>query len=111
MNYVKGILSGLVAIILAELVPGSWSLLRGISKEKATGVAAVTAGLLESIFSPLFWVLAISFFALLFTASRAGNRFLRIFLFWIPTLTVSSVSIAIVGLYTYLFIHFRDLKK
>lgn len=49
MNYLKSILSALVAIILAELVPGSWSLLREISKEKATGLAAVAGGLVESI--------------------------------------------------------------
>jgi len=108
MDYVKGILSGLVALILAELVPGSWSVFRGISKEKATGVAVVAAGLAESIFSPLFWIFAIAFFGLLFCAGRAGNKFLRIFFFWIPTLTVFSISIAIAGLCTYLFIHFRN---
>jgi hypothetical protein len=105
MDYFKGVLSGLVAIILAELVPGSWSPFWGVSSEKAIGLAAVAGGLAESIFSPLFWVIAISLFALFFAASRAGNKLLRIFLFWIPKLTVSSVTIAIVGLFTYLFIH------
>ena len=108
MDYFKGILSGLVALILAELVPGSWSVFRGISKEKATGLAVVAGGLAESIFSPLFWIFALAFFALFFAASRAGNKLLRIFLFWIPALTVSSICIAIVGLCTYLFIHFRN---
>ena len=108
MNYVKGILSGLVAIILAELVPGSWSVFRGISKEKATGLAVVAGGLAESIFSPLFWIFVIAFFGLFFCTGRAGNKFLRIFFFWIPTLTVFSISVAIVGLYTYLFMHLRN---
>jgi hypothetical protein len=47
MAYVKGILSGLVAIIIAELVPGSWSVLRGMSGSKATGLAAVAGGLVR----------------------------------------------------------------
>jgi hypothetical protein len=103
MNYFKGILSGLAAIFLAELVPGSWSVFR----EKATGLAAVAGGLPESVFSPLFWILVVLFFALLFAARRLGNKLLRIFLFWIPTLTVSAFGIAIVTLFTYLFIRVR----
>jgi hypothetical protein len=107
MNYFKGILSGIAAIFLAELVPGSWSVFRGISREKATGLAAVAGGLAESVFSPLFWILVVLFFALLFAASRLGNKLLRVFLFWIPTLTVSAFGIAIVTLFTYLFIRVR----
>lgn len=104
MNYVKGILSGLAAIILAECVPGSWSVFRGMSQEKATGLAAVASGLVESVFSPLFWILAVLFFALFFAASRLKTKLLRVFLFWIPALTVSVFCIAIVALVTYLFI-------
>lgn len=104
MDYVKGILSGLVAIISAELVPGSWSVVRGMSGSKATGLAAVAGGLVESILSPLFWILALALFALFFAASRLENKLLRIFLFWIPTLTVSSFSLAIVALFTCLIV-------
>ena len=107
MDYVKGILSGLTAIILAEAVPGSWSVFRGISGTKATGLAAVAGGLAESVFSPLFWILAIVFFALFFAASRLGNKVLRVFLFWIPTLTVSSLTVAVVALITYLIVRLR----
>ena len=57
--------------------------------------------------SPLFWMLAILFFALFYAASRLGNNVLRVFLFWIPTLTVSGFCVAIVALYAYLFIRFR----
>ena len=103
MNYVKGILSGLTAIILAECVPGSWSVFRGISREKATGLGAVAGGLSESAFSPLFWILAVLFSALFFAASRLKNQLLRVCLFWIPTLTVSLFCIAIVALFTYMF--------
>jgi hypothetical protein len=104
MDYVKGILSGLVAIIIAELVPGSWSVVRGMSGSKATGLAAVAGGLIESILSPLFWILALALFVLFFAASRLENKLLRIFLFWIPTLTVSSFGLAIVALITCLIV-------
>jgi len=108
MVYAKGILSGLAALFLAELVPGSWSIFRGMSTEKATGLAAVAGGLVESIFSPLFWILAALFFALFLWASRLGNKFLRVLLFWIPTLTVSTLGLAVVTLFTYMFIRFRN---
>jgi hypothetical protein len=110
MNYVKAILSGLAAIFLAEFVPGPWSMFKGISEQKATGLGAVAGGLMESAFSPLFWTLVLLFFALFFAASRLGNKILRVFLFWIPTLTVSALGTAIVALITYfvVFIHFRD---
>ena len=107
MEYVKGILSGVAAIFLAEFVPGPWSIFRGMSEQKATGLAAIAGGVLESLFSPLFWLLAILFFALFFRASRLQSNLLRAFLFWIPTLTVSVFCIAVVALYAYMFIRFR----
>jgi len=107
MDYVKGVLSGLAAIILAELVPGLWSVFRGISEQKATGLAAVAGHLVESVFSPLFWILAVSFFLLFHAAGRSGNKPVRILVFWIPTVTVTAVSIAIAAFFTYLIVHFR----
>lgn len=107
MNYVKGLLSGLAAIFLAEFV-GPWSIFKGISEQKATGLGAVAGGLMWSAFSPLFWTLALLFFALLFAASRLRNKTLRVCLFWIPTLTVSVLGMAIVAVFTYVFVHFRD---
>jgi hypothetical protein len=82
MNYVKGILSGLAAIFLAEFVPGPWSMFKGISEQKATGLGVAAAGIMGSAFSPLFWTLALLFFALLYAASRLGNKILRVILFW-----------------------------
>jgi len=108
MNYVKGILSGLAAIFLAEFVPSPWSIFKGISEQKATGLGAVAGGIMGSAFSPLFWTLALLFFALFFAASRLGNKILRILLFWIPAVTVSVLGVAITVLLTYVFIHFRD---
>jgi hypothetical protein len=107
MNYVKGILSRLAAICLAEFVPGPWSLFKGISAQKATGLGVAAARIMGSAFSPLFWTLALLFFALLFAASRLGNKILRVILFWIPTLTVSVLGMSIAALFTYMFIHFR----
>jgi hypothetical protein len=62
MNYVKGILSGLAAIFLAEFVPGPWSMFKGIREQKATGLGAVATGIMGSAFSPLFRTLALLFF-------------------------------------------------
>lgn len=101
MDYFKGILSGVAAIFLAECIP---KFSQGISEQKATGLAATAGGVVESIFSPLFWILAILFFTLFFAASRLGNKFLRIFLFWIPTLSVSTLGAAILALFTYFII-------
>ncbi|MGA8271566.1 MAG: hypothetical protein WB919_08405 [Candidatus Sulfotelmatobacter sp.] len=107
MNYVKIILSGLAAVFLAESV-GAWSMFKGISEQKATGLGAVAGGLMWSVSSPLFWTLALLFFALFFAASRVGNKILRVCLFWIPAVTVSVLVVAIVALFTYLSIHFRN---
>ena len=108
MGYVKGILSGLAAVILAEVIPGIWWAFTGMSKSKATGIAVVWAGLIESLFSFRFWILAILFFALFFAASRLASKPLRVVLFWIPSLTVISVSIAVVALFTYVIVHVRQ---
>jgi hypothetical protein len=103
MDYFKGILSGLAAIFIA----GSWLVFRDTGQEKATALAAFAAELVESVLSPLFWILAVLFFALFYAASRLRNNLLRVFLFWIPTLTVSVFCIAVVALYAYMFIRFR----
>jgi len=108
MIYAKAILSGLAAILLAEFIPGPWSAFKGISTEKATGLAVLAGGLAESILSPLFWILAVLFFAMFFSASRLENKFLRVFLFWFPTLSVSTFGLGIVALFTFVFIRFRN---
>ncbi len=64
----------------------------------------MAGGLAESVFSPLFWILAALFFALFFAATQLRDKLLIVFLFWIPTLTVSAFGVAIVALFTYLFI-------
>ena len=107
MGYFKGILSGLASRDNPRGACRFLVVFWGISNTKATGLAAVVGGLVENLFSPLFWVPAILLFALFFAASRLGNKLLRVFLFWIPTLTVSAFTIAIVATFAYLFIRFR----
>lgn len=108
MNYFKGILSALTAIIISELVPGPWSPYRGINGSKATGMAALAGSFVESLLSPLFWILVIVLFAIFFTASRHKNKPFRVVFFWIPTLTTSGLALAIVSLVAYAIIRFRN---
>ena len=98
MDYVKGILSALAAIFIAEFVC-FWPFLRG---SKATGLAAVLALLVENIFSLKFWIVGVLLFCLFFAASR-GSTILRVLFFWIPTLVVSVLGFSIVAMYAYLF--------
>lgn len=107
MGYVKGILSGLAAMFLAVCLVSFRGMFRGISEQKATGLGAVAGGLAEGISSPLFWIVAVLLFALFLLVSRLGNKLLRIFLFWIPTVSVSTLGIAFLALLTYVFIRFR----
>jgi hypothetical protein len=109
MNYFKNVLCGIAAVFLAEVVPSSWSAFRDMNSERATGLAAVAGGFVESIFSPLFWILAVLFFMVFFRASRLGNKLLRILFFWVPTVALSTVSISIVALLTYAVLHFRHV--
>jgi len=104
MNYVKDILSGLAALFIAEFVC-SW-LLFSPSGSKATGLIVLVAMSLENLLSPLFWIVAGLLFWLFFAASRS-NTTLRVCFFWIPTLLVSTLGFAFVGMLTYLWIHFR----
>ncbi len=107
MVYAKGILSGLAAWFLA-IVAADWSFFRIINREKATGLSAVAGVLTSSILSPVFWTFAVLFFVLFFFASRLGNKFLRVLLFWIPTVAVSTFGLAIVALFALVYIHFRN---
>jgi hypothetical protein len=102
MDYVKGILSGIAAIFIAEFV-FAWPYL---SRSRATGMAALAGLLVESIFSPRFWIVGLLLFALFFATSR-GRTILRVALFWFPTIAVSAIGFAFLGLCAYLLIRFR----
>ena len=100
--YVKGILSGVTALFLALCVPGLVHAFKGVNQDKATGLAAVAGGLTKAIFSPLFWILAVALFALFFAASRLNSKALRVLLFWIPTLFVSTLVVGMMALVIYI---------
>jgi hypothetical protein len=97
MDYIKGILSGLAAIFVAEFV-FFWPL----NGSKATGLAVLKGQLAESVFSPRFWIVGVLLFGVFFAASR-GSTVLRVLFFWIPTLTASALGFSIVAMYAYLF--------
>jgi hypothetical protein len=107
MTILRGTLSALAAVFVGLLGPGLFFALHGISNSKATGLAAVVGGFLESFFSPLFWILAVLFFALFFAASRLSSKPLRIFLFWIPATAISILGVSIFSLFTFLWLHVR----
>ena len=50
--------------------------------------------------SPRFWIVGVLLFGLFFAASR-GSTILRVLFFWIPTLVVSALGFAFLGLLTY----------
>ena len=109
MNYAKGILSGFAAIVIAEIVC-SWLFFHGanaIGNSKAIGVAALVGVSVENLLSPLFWIIAGLLFWLFFAASRS-RTILRVSFFWIPTLAVSTLAFAFVGLLIFLSMHFRN---
>jgi len=108
MKTLQGVLSVVAAVLAAVLIPTFIFLFRGIDGSKATGIGVVAGSLVESFFSPLFWILAISLFALFFAASRMGSKPLRILLFWTPVTAILALSASIASLYAYLLIHFRQ---
>src|SRR5512140_1011595 len=108
MRYSKIVLSAVAALLLAEFI-GPWSMFRWMSTEKATGMAVLAAGLLESLVSPLFWLLAILFFGIFFAASRMDNRVGRILLFWTPTLLLSTLTALFTALIAALYFYSRRL--
>src|SRR5215467_3986560 len=102
MNYVKGILSGLAAIFIAQFA-FTW---RALSGSRATGLAALAAISIENLLSPIFWIVAGLLFWLFFAASRSRPT-LRVLFFWIPTLVASTLGFGFVGMLTYIWISFR----
>src|SRR5580692_709925 len=110
MAYLRVALSGVAAIFVAELAPFFAILLsvRGLSSMSGQGAVGFDPySLWAGIFSPWCWLIAVVFFALFFTASRLGNKVLRVLLFWTPTLAISTLGFGICALLTYAWMHFR----
>jgi hypothetical protein len=106
--YVRAALSGLAAVHIALLGPGVVAAFWSMHQQKTTGLGAIAGGLVESIFSPLFWILAVSFFVLFFTASRLNSKVLRVILFWTPTVAISTLGVGLFSLFAYAWLHFRN---
>jgi hypothetical protein len=81
MNYAKTVLSLTAALALGFAL----FMFEGIWGQKATGLGAVAGGLLSSLFSPLFWIVALAGFALFFTASHSPNKLVAAIFFWVPS--------------------------
>jgi len=107
MTYLKVVLSGVAAMFVALLGPGLFHAFSAIGQQKATGLGVVWGGLLESLLSPQFWMLAILLFGLFFAASRLSSKTLRVILFWTPTVVFSTLGFGFVAFFAYLWIHFR----
>ena len=110
MQWTKEVLSALAAILLSLLLPTLRAIpmiIKGIDDGRGTGFAVNLGGLFERLHSPAFWILVVLFFALFLAASRIGDRFLRLFLFWTPTLSIAVVGLVISGLFTFVFMRSR----
>jgi hypothetical protein len=108
MKSFKVALTVLAAIFGALLVPTMWTLVRELGSQKQTGVGAIAGGLVETLLSPLFWILTILFFFFFLRMSNSASDAVRILFFWIPTIASTSVGLLLVAGYTYLFLHFRQ---
>ena len=80
VTYLRILLSVLAAIFIALLGPWVVVAVRDIGQQRATGLTAIAVGPL----TPLFWIVAVSFFALFVTASRLNSKVPRIILFKDP---------------------------
>lgn len=106
MTYLRTTLTVVAALLIGVLVPALATILRGMSNSKATGMAALVGSLVESFFTPWFWILFISFFVLFRYCSRLNSTPLRIFFFWTPVTAISTLGLTIAALFTYLWVRF-----
>lgn len=97
-------LSVFAALVLGEIAP----MFKGVSSEKATGLALIFAGFIESFLSPLFWILAIGSFFFFRWAGRNEHGAVRLLLFWIPSTALLLIGFVFLTLLAYLALHFRS---
>ncbi len=104
MKFFKGAMSGLAAILLALMAPLILPAIRS-----GNNTISIRLETIERAFvSPGFWLVAIGLFALFFVASRARNRVLQIFGFWIPTLIVVAIGLTLTAVVAYVVMHARQ---
>jgi hypothetical protein len=106
MRYVKGVLSGISALTVVLVGPWIIFAIMDANPEKATGLTAVSGGLTAALFSPLHWVALCLVVWLLWTAGRLKNTALRVILFWIPTVVISTIGLAMLAFLSYVYFHF-----
>jgi len=112
MNYTKGILSGFAAIVIVQIACSCFFPGKAFPNSTGGGTTATDpSGFLKmfthNLHSPQFWLTTAFLFWVFFVASRS-NTFVRVCFFWIPTVTVSTLTLTFAVLWTYLSIHFRN---
>jgi hypothetical protein len=106
--YLRVTLSALAAVIVALFGPTVVRAFQALDSSRATGLAAVVGGTLESFFTPLFWVLAFALFGLFLGASRFSSKPLRTVLFWIPVTTISALGFGMFAFFAYALVQIRN---
>jgi len=101
MNYLKGALSAIAAVTLVLFGPLAVMAVR--YHGKAIGAEVLTGALL----SPVFWLCVAVLAGLFWIAGRAGNRILRVALFWIPASFLSAIGCIILAFVLYVSFAFR----
>lgn len=107
MTYAKGALTVTASLSVALLGPGLLMAARGLSQEKATGLAATAGDFVGVLMSPLFWICAFLSFALFFLTSRLKNKILSVLLFWIPSIAFSTLACVSLAGFAYLLWYFN----
>jgi hypothetical protein len=107
MTYVKGCLGGLAALFLSGYVLLFITAFRDASQNKATGLAVFVILLIESVRSPLFWLLAIMFFAMFYATGRLTSSVFRVLLFWLPAIGATSLGLGLLGWFAMLMLQMK----
>ncbi len=107
MTYVRGCLAGLAALFLSGFVLMFITAFREASQNKAIGLAVFPIWLIDSVRSPLFWLLAILFFAVFFATGRLTSSVFRVLLFWLPAIGIASVGLGLLGWFAVLMMRIR----
>jgi hypothetical protein len=110
MYWTKVVVSAVAGALLSLLLPTLWAIpiMIRTTKEQASGIGFDVVGLFERVHSPWFWILAALFFASLFAASQLGNKVLRLFLFWIPSVLLTTLGVMLSGLTVLAYAYLRS---
>lgn len=94
-EFLQALLTALASFFLPLLALTFAIGLHGIGSSRQTGLTAVAGGMVESFLSPWFWLAFLITFTCFHTAARLDTRWLRLILFWIPTVAITTVSVAL----------------